>query len=102
MSDWFDWKFAASLPFEGVQFWIERSLHNHRYLITMQHRPLVRTMRVPAHRVLWFAWGNVIADRPMRVTGLGFSRRGIAAATALRAQLVARGLPPFRPAGWKG
>jgi hypothetical protein len=57
---------------------------------------MVRRERVPAHRVLWFEWGNSEADVTRTQTIFRFSRPDTAVATALRAALEECGVPQQR------
>lgn len=53
----------------------------------------IQVHRVPAHRFLWFEWGNAIAYATFVRTRLAFSRPNTAAAIALREQLASRMVP---------
>jgi hypothetical protein len=64
----------------------------HHYSIALLHLPLARLHVVPAHRFLKFQWGNAVSREPLTRTELAFSRRDTAAASALRRQLLSRGV----------
>ena len=66
----------------------------HRYAITLHHAKTRALRNLPAHRFLWFRWGNADAARTLDNTRLAFSRRDTDAARALRAQLARRGIVP--------
>jgi hypothetical protein len=66
----------------------------HRYAITLHHAKTRALRNVPAHRFLWFRWGNAEAVRALGTTRLAFSRRDTDAAAALRGQLAHRGIVP--------
>jgi hypothetical protein len=84
-----DLRYEASLPLDDVT---EASEHRaaHHYSIELMHLPLVRLHVVPAHRFLKYRWGNAFTREPLTRTELAFSRSDTEAASALRAQLVAR------------
>jgi hypothetical protein len=69
----------------------ERS-QRHRYAIDLEHHPLTRSHRAPAHRFLTFEWGNSVAASAFAHTELAFSRRDTGAAEALRGRLAWRQL----------
>jgi hypothetical protein len=78
--------FEAALELRDVTAFAERT-QSHRYSIALKHPPLTRLHTVPAHRLLWFAWGDVFANDPFTRTELAFSRRNTKAAQALRTAL---------------
>jgi hypothetical protein len=77
------------ITFDEVTRWADGTQY-HRYVITLTHPPMTRQEHVPAHRVLWFAWGNAFEIRTRTTTTVRFSHRGTAAAKALRAALEER------------
>jgi hypothetical protein len=81
-----DLAFEAALALRNVSAFAERT-QSHRYSIALEHTPLNRPHTVPAHRLLWFAWGDVVANDPFMKTELAFSRRDTKAAQALRSEL---------------
>ncbi len=91
-----DLKLEATLDLDSVTGVTERTVA-HRYAIDLEHRPLTRLHHVPEHRFLKFEWGNDFANDVFTRTSLAFSRRGTAAALALRERLAARGLLPIDP-----
>jgi len=93
-----DLRFEARLDFADINTSAER-LASHRYAIALEHRPIRRSWRVPAHRFLGFEWGNAVEDLSFARTELAFSRQDTEAAIAPRDQLTVRGvLPaPVRP-----
>jgi hypothetical protein len=94
----FDLKLEASLSLDSITGMIER-MSAHRYTVDLEHRPITRLHHVPAHRFLWFEWGNDFANVSFTRTALEFSRRDTAAAVALGEQLVARSVPVTRSDG---
>jgi len=88
-----DLRFEARLDLANVTGSAER-LASHRYAIALEHRPILRSWRVPAHRFLTFEWGNAVEDLSFARTELAFSRKDTEAAIALRNQLTARALLP--------
>ncbi len=75
--------FEAALDLRQVTSFAERMV-THRYSIALKHPPLSRPRQVPAHRFLWFSWGNAVGRDPLKHTELAFSRRDTKAARALR------------------
>jgi hypothetical protein len=86
-----DLRFESALRLDDITAVTERSA-GHRYAIALDHGSLTRAHHAPAHRFLWFAWGNAIASSAMTRTELAFSRRDTAAAQALRDQASSREL----------
>jgi hypothetical protein len=89
-----DLAFEAALELRDVTAFAEYFL-SHRYSIALKHPPLTRLHRVPAHRLLWFAWGNAVANDPSTRTELAFSRSTTEAAQAMRTALGI--VHPVRP-----
>jgi hypothetical protein len=81
-----DLAFEAALALRSVTAYAERT-QSHRYSIALKHAPLNRPHLVRAHRFLWFAWGDVVANDPFVKTELAFSRSTTEAAQALRRAL---------------
>lgn len=77
------------IAFDEVVRWADE-LQYHRYAMTLSHPPLIRHELVPAHRFLWFAWGNASEPWTRTTTTLRFSHRETATARALRAALEDR------------
>ena len=86
----------ASLEFDAVTSWAEGTQY-HYYCLVLRHEPIERMAWAPAHRVLWFAWGDSEETRRQAQTTLNFSRRGTKVATAIREQLLQRGVPASPP-----
>lgn len=89
-------KLEASLALDSATD-VSEGFHVHRYAIDLRHRPLTRLHRVPAHRFLWFEWGNDYANDSFTRTSIAFSRRDTAAASARRECLKAHGLLAVDP-----
>lgn len=88
-----DPRFGARLDLANVHASSER-LASHRHAVALEHRPIRRSWRVPAHRFLRFEWGNAMEDLSFVRTELAFSRRDTEAAIALRDQLLMRRVFP--------
>ena len=84
-------RFEAALDLDDVTGVAEETM-GHRYAITLDHGPLMRLHRVPAHRLLKFRWGDAERMDDFRRTGLAFSRAVTSAAVVLRRELARRGL----------
>jgi hypothetical protein len=71
--------------------------HDHRPLLRLEHPPRVQIERVPAHRFLWFEWGN--AEEPVSdtTTTFGFSRDTDPVLVAIREGLDRAGVPSGEP-----
>jgi hypothetical protein len=81
------------IVFEKVAGWADGEQY-HRYAMTLEHPPLARRVRVPAHRFLWFRWGTRVVDVDKTETSFVFSHRDTAAAQALRELLERHNHPP--------
>ena len=91
-----DQRWVRVLPFAVVRSYTECT-QAHRYALALDHEALKRWQCVPAHRFLFWSWGNAEDLRPARRSVLGFSRRDTAAARAIRTQLQAAGVPAGAP-----
>lgn len=92
------------LAFSQITQWTLGSQHDGRPLIKLEHDPVLRAEHVPAHRFLWFEWGNAEAPVPRTTTLLAFSRTTHPVFVALRDALEGASIPkgdPFvvRPEG---
>ena len=100
-------RWVRVLPFAVVRSYTECA-QAHRYALVLDHETLKRWQWVPAHRFLFWSWGNAEDLRPARRSVLGFSRRDTAAARAIRTQLQAaktrraRHIAPQAPTGARG
>jgi len=59
----FGWH-SDAISFEEIRNWALEQRHDERPLLRIAHPTHVRVERVPAHRFLWFAWGNASAEVP--------------------------------------
>ena len=84
-------RYETNVGLDGVSAVFDQT-SAHRYAMTLHHAPVRAFRDVPAHRFLWFQWGNAEAVRTLGTTTLAFSRRDTAAALALRAELDRRGI----------
>jgi hypothetical protein len=92
-------QWVTSLPFSSVTRWTEMA-QAHRYAMVLEHRDITRLQWVPAHRFLWWEWGNSEAYIPRNRSILGFSHRDTQAARAIRERLAAHGVPTRSPITW--
>ena len=63
-----------SLGFDAIIRWAVGRRHDHRPVLRLEHAPHTRIERIPAHRVLWFRWGNATGPVVYRETTLPFNR----------------------------
>jgi hypothetical protein len=84
-------RYETNVGLDGVTAVFEQT-SAHRYAMTLHHAPVRALREVPAHRFLWFQWGNAEAVWTLVTTRLAFSRRDTDAARALRRQLARRGI----------
>jgi hypothetical protein len=72
-----------SVWFHEITAWRQGHTHDERPIVVVEHPPHDRLGHVPAHRVLWFEWGNAVGpvthtstERPpgMRQERLGEGR----------------------------
>jgi len=95
---------CSSLQFAEITRWSPGRRHDHRPLLRLEHAPSARIAYVPAHHLLWFAWGNAEDPVMHTTTTFGFSRDGDPVLVAIRERLEQANVPsedPFviRPAG---
>jgi hypothetical protein len=75
------------IVFDDVATWADGHQY-HRYAMTIEHPPLPRLERGPAHQFLWFRWGRKLVEHNRGETNLVFSHSDTAAAKALRNALL--------------
>jgi hypothetical protein len=63
-----------AVQFSEVTGWRRGALHDGRPLIELEHPPHTTIDRVPAHRFLWFTWGNAEGPVTRTKTTHGFGR----------------------------
>jgi hypothetical protein len=85
---------SAQRPHEEILFdevtrWASGTQYNCEALV-LTHPPMTRRQRVPAHRILWFQWGDAEADITRTQTIFRFSRPDTHVAKALHSALLAR------------
>lgn len=80
------------IALEEVSRWADGTQYN-CYAVVLSHPPMARREHQPAHRFLWFKWGNASAERQRTTTIFRFSRRDTKAAQALRTALEQRNIP---------
>lgn len=80
------------IHFDAVTQWASGTQYN-CLAVVLTHPPMTRREWVPAHKILWFKWGDVKADVTRTQTIFRFSRPDTQVATAIQADLTARGIP---------
>jgi hypothetical protein len=63
---------SDAVAFEEVTRWSLGHRHDARPLLRLEHPTHLRTERVAAHHLLWFAWGNAEAQVPHKDITLAF------------------------------
>ena len=63
---------SDAVAFEEVTRWSLGKRHDGRPLLRLEHPTHLRTERVAAHHLLWFAWGNAEAQVPHSDITLAF------------------------------
>jgi hypothetical protein len=86
----------VSLDFDAVTSWSEGTQY-HRYALVLRHAVVERIGWAPAHRVLWFEWGDTEKMKQQTQTILHFSRRDTKVASAIRDQIARRNVPTETP-----
>jgi hypothetical protein len=81
-----EWAFDA-LSFDQITGYALGRRHDQRPLIRLEHRSIERTEHVPAHRFLWFQWGDAGGPVPHDTTLLGFGKDSDPVFVALRERL---------------
>jgi hypothetical protein len=77
---------------DEVTRWSSGTQYNCEALV-LTHSPLTRSQWVPAHRILWFRWGDAQADVTRSETVFRFSRPNTDVAQALHEALSTRKVP---------
>jgi hypothetical protein len=95
---------AASLPFADITGWSLGRQHDERPLLVLEHVRHPRIEHAPAHRLLWFRWGDAEVPVTHTTTRLAFGRDSNPVLVAILAELARRELaqgPSFviRPVG---
>src|SRR5439155_8939134 len=85
-----EWTHDA-LTFDEVTRWSEGRLHDDRPLLRLEHPTHRRLERVPAHRFLWFRWGDATAEIPRGETTFRFARLRDPVFRAMRGRLELSG-----------
>jgi hypothetical protein len=79
------------IRFDEVSRWADGVQYN-AYAVALTHPPMTRREQVPAHKVLWFQWGNAEADVTRTQTIFRFSRPTTEVAMAMRSLLQEQGV----------
>lgn len=95
---------CESLGYAQIRGWMVGSQHDGRPLIRLMHEPVLRPQHLPAHRFLWFEWGDAEGEAPHTTTLLAFNRVSYPVFVALREALEGASIPQgepfaFRPEG---
>jgi hypothetical protein len=69
-----EWTHDA-LAFDEITRWSEGRRHDDRPLLRLEHPSHQRLEWVPAHRLLWFRWGNATGEISHEETTFAFSSR---------------------------
>ena len=86
----------VSLDFDTVTSWSEGTQY-HRYALVLRHAAVERIDWAPAHKVLWFEWGDTEVTKRQTQTILHFSRPDTEVASGIRDQLLSREIAPGEP-----
>ena len=87
------------IRFDEVKQWASGT-QSHRLTIVLTHLPMSRRLWVPAHKILWYQWGNAVADFSLTQTIFRFSRPATQVAKAIHSALAERGVP-YQPLHFK-
>lgn len=86
-----DWV-SETLDFSQITAWSRGNQHDGRPIIRLEHEPVPRISHLPAHRFLWFRWGDVERAVPRTSTTLYYRRGSDPDFIPLRAALEARSI----------
>lgn len=86
-----------SVWFHEVTAWRQGRMHDERPVIVVQHPAHERLEHVPAHRVLWFEWGDAVGPVMYTSTELRFPSRRDPAFLAVLEGLLGTGAPEGEP-----
>jgi hypothetical protein len=81
-----EWTHDA-LTFDEIIAWSEGRLHDERPLLRLGHPSHRRLGSMPAHRFLWFRWGNATGDISHEQTTFSFAHRRDPVYRAMRTPL---------------
>jgi len=87
---------SVSLDFDTVTSWSEGTQY-HRYALVLRHTAVERIDWAPAHKLLWFEWGDTEVTKRQTQTILHFSRPDTEVASGVRDQLLRRAIVPGEP-----
>jgi hypothetical protein len=93
-----------SYLFDQIDAWHLGWMHDERPFVVLRHPPRIRVEWGPAHRFLWFTWGNATAPIPRVETRVPFPRKRDPVFLALVDELRGHGIAEEptrieRPAG---
>ena len=86
----------VSLDFDTVTSWSDGTQY-HRYALVLRHAAVERIDWAPAHKILWFEWGDTEVTKEQKQTVLHFSRPDTEVASGIRDQLLRRQIAPGAP-----
>jgi hypothetical protein len=86
-----------ALGFDDLLSWSRGRLHDRRPLLRLDHMPHTRIERIPAHRFLWFRWGNATGPVVHGQTTLPFNRDSDPEFLALVERLRTQRIPEREP-----
>lgn len=86
-----------SVWFREVRGWRQGRAHDERPVIVVEHPAHERLEHVPAHRVVWFEWGNSLGSVAHTSTELRFPSRRDPAFLAVLEGLLGTGAPEGEP-----
>jgi len=84
-------KSHEEIRLDDVARWASGTQYNCEALV-LTHPSMTRRQRVPAHKILWFEWGNAKADVTRTATIFRFSRPDTEVAKALHSALSDQGV----------
>jgi hypothetical protein len=87
-----DWT-HDEVTFDELTRWSEGRTHDQRPILRLEHPAHRRREWVPAHRLLWFRWGNSTGVVEARTTDFRFGSARAPVYVALRARLEESGIP---------
>lgn len=91
-----EWTHDA-LAFEEISRWSKGRRHDHRPLLRVEHPAHRRLEWAPAHRFLWFCWGNATAEISHQETTFSFASRRDPVFRAMSERLELAGAPQGEP-----
>jgi hypothetical protein len=91
-----EWRHDA-VAFDEVTRWSIGRRHDGRPMLLLEHPPHLRPVIVPAHRFLWFKWGNAEIEKPHTDTTFLFGKSRNPVFAWIRGELWGREIPEGEP-----